>query len=120
MAYVNMHSQAERDVRGALLLDRVAELEKIEVPEDEVNAEIAKMAEYYKATADEIRESLEKQGGGVANIENNLRTRKSIEAVVAKVKVTEGEWVDESLGHAAEEVEKKKAPKKKAAAKNTT
>ena len=119
MAYGNMRTQAERDVRGAMLLDRVAEIEKIEVPESEVDEEIAKMADYYRASADEIRQSLEKQGGGVDNIRNNLKTRKAIEAVVSHAKVTDGEWIDEVAAQAvpAESEKPKKAAKKKAPAK---
>jgi len=123
MAYNNMRTQAERDVRGALLLDKVAELEKVDVSETEINEEIQKLADYYRASAEEIRESLEKQGGGVENIRNNLKTRKSIEAVIAKAKVTDGEWIDESVGQpeTAEKPKKeakKKAPAKKAAKKS--
>jgi trigger factor len=122
MAYNNMRQQAERDVRGAMLLDKVAEVEKVEVADAEVDEEIKKMADYYRATADEIRESLEKQGGGVENIRNNLKTRKAIEALVSKAKITKGEWIDESLAQpgAAEKpkkVAKKKAPTRKAAKK---
>ncbi len=89
---------------------------------EEVDEEIAKMAEYYQSTPDEIRESLERQGGS-STIENNLRTRKSIEALIAKTKVVEGEWIDEnaaataSTGEAAEDEKPKKATKKKAPAK---
>lgn len=132
MAYANMRQQAERDVRGAMLLDKVADAEGIEVSSDELDQEIAKMADYYRSTPDEIRKSLEKQGGSVENIQNNLRTRKAIEAVIAKVKVAEGEWVDESAAQpetgaeaeaaaepaAAEEVKPKKAAKKKNAGKD--
>jgi trigger factor len=120
MAYGNMRQQAERDVRGAMLLDKVAEIEKVEVTETEVDDEIGKMAEYYRSTPDEVRQSLEKQGGGVDNIRNNLKTRKAIEAVVAKAKVTDGEWVDETLGQEQEpeKPKKKKAPAKKAAKKS--
>ncbi|CAN5522864.1 trigger factor [soil metagenome] len=117
MAYANMRQQAERDVRGAMLLDKVAEMEKVEVAESEVEDEISKMAEYYRASAAEIRESLEKQGGGVENIRNNLKTRKAIEAVVAKAKITEGEWVDESLAQPEAEEKPKKAAKKKESSK---
>ena len=117
MAYGNMRQQAERDVRGAMLLDKVAEIEKVEVAEAEVEEEIGKMAAYYRASAEEIRESLEKQGGGVENIRNNLKTRKAIEAVIAKAKVSEGEWVDESLAPLEAEEEPKKAAKKKVAKK---
>ena len=43
-----MRTQAERDVRGALLLDKIAEAEKVEVTSEEVDEEIGKMAEYYR------------------------------------------------------------------------
>ncbi len=117
MAYGNMQQQAERDVRGAMLLDRISGIEGIEVTDAEVDVEITKMAEYYKASMDEIRESLEKQGGGVDNIRHNLRTRKTIEAVIAKAKITEGDWIDESVAGSEEEVKPKAAAKKKAPAK---
>ena len=121
MAYNQMQSQAERDVRGAMLLEKIAETEKVEVSKDEVDEEIGKMAEYYRATPDELRKSLEQQGGN-STIENNLRTRKSIEALIAKAKVTEGEWIDEAAAAEAapeskEEDKPKKAQKKKAPAK---
>lgn len=102
MAYHQMRTQAERDVLGALLLDKIAEAEKVEVTSEEVDEEIGKLAEYYRATPEEVRESLTKQGGTGA-IENNLKTRKSIEALVAKAKIAEGPWVDESAATSAEE-----------------
>ncbi|MEO6051138.1 MAG: trigger factor [Pyrinomonadaceae bacterium] len=117
MAYGNMRQQAERDVRGAMLLDKVAEIEKVQVAEAEVAEEIQKMADYYRASADEIRESLDKQGGGVENIRNNLKTRKAIEAVIAKAQVVSGQWIDESLAQPETEEKPKKAAKKKAAKK---
>ena len=101
MAYNQMRTQAERDVRGALLLDKIAEAEKIEISKEEVDEEIAKLAEYYRATPEEVRSSFEQQGGTTA-IENNLKTRKSIEALVAKAKVADGPWVDESIAEGEE------------------
>ena len=120
MAYSQMQSQAERDVRGAMLLEKIAETEKVEVSKDEVDEEMAKMAEYYRATVEELQKSLEQQGG-TSTIENNLRTRKSIEALIAKAKVTDGEWIDEAAeevsAESKEEEKPKKASKKKAPAK---
>ncbi len=116
MAYSNMKTQAARDVAGAMLLDLVAEAEKVEVPDAEVDEEIGKMAEYYRVTPEEIRESLEKQGGGIDNIRGNLKTRKTIEVIVASAKVAKGEWIDEA--EQPEPPEKpQKAAKKKAAKK---
>lgn len=128
MAYSQMQTQAERDVRGAMLLEKVAEIEKVEVSDDDVSEEIGKMAEYYRMPAEEMRAMLQKQqGNSEDNIRNNLRTRKAIEALIAKAKVTEGDWVDETVGaipgdeEKAEDkpAEKKAKPAKKTAAKDT-
>jgi trigger factor len=109
MAYSQMRTQAERDVRGAMLLEKVGDLEKVEVTDEEVEAEINQMAEYYRTTADEVRKSFEKDNG-LSQIRNNLRTRKAIEALISKAKITEGDWVDESVGEP--KVEKAEKPKK--------
>lgn len=118
MAFEQMKSQAERDVRGAMLLEKIAEAEKVEVSDAEVDEEIGKIAEQYRSTPDEIRESLRKQGGE-ATIHNSLRTRKSIETLVAKAKITEGEWKDPSTTAEvdAEEPKKTKAKAKTSEAK---
>ena len=125
MAYHNMRQQGERDVKAAMLLDEIAKKENVAVSDEELNEELQRMADYYRAGVDEIRKSLETQGGGLDNISGNLKTRKTIEAVVAKANVADGPWVDEK---AAAEVKaeatpreeakpKKKAPAKKKAAK---
>lgn len=122
MAYNNMRQQGERDVKAAMLLDEVAKKEGVAVTEDEVNEELQKMADYYRAPLEDIRKSLESAegGSGLDNIRNNLKTRKSIEAVVAKAKVTDGPWVDEKaaaeVAAETQEKPKKKAPRKKKAA----
>ncbi|MFL6468595.1 MAG: trigger factor [Pyrinomonadaceae bacterium] len=114
MAYQQMRKQAERDVRGAMLLEKIGDAEKIDIPEAEVEEEIGKMAEYYRTTAEDIRESLAKQGGS-ATVENNLRTRKTIEAMIAQAKVTDGPWTEEKTDDQAVEEEKPKKPSKKKA-----
>lgn len=123
MAYGNMRQQAERDVRGAMLLERVAELEKVDVADSEVDEELEKLASYYRVSADEIRASFEKEGG-IDNIRNNLKTRKAIEAVVSHATISKGEWIDETVGQPAaagdeklKKAAKKKEPAKKAAKK---
>jgi trigger factor len=121
MAYHQMQGQAERDVRGAMLLEKIAEAEKVEVSKSEVDEEIGKMAEYYRTTPDEVRSSLEQQGGE-GTIENNLRTRKSVEALIGKVKVVESEWIDEAAAaetaDGSTEDKPKKATKKSPAKKS--
>lgn len=121
MTYNQMKGQAERDVRGAMLLEKIAESENVEVSEDEVKEEIEKMARYYQTSVDEFRQSLDKEGGD-AMIKNNLRTRKAVEALVEKAKVTDGEWIDENqqmaeIADADSESEKEEKPKEKKAQK---
>lgn len=90
MAYEQMKKQAEFDVRGAMLLEKIAELENIEVSEAEVSEEIRRMADYYGRTPEEIR----MQKGIESSISNTLRTRKAVEAVFEKANVSDGEWID--------------------------
>jgi trigger factor len=120
MAYSQMRTQAERDVRGAMLLEKVADLEKVEVADKDVDDEIDNLASYYRTTADEVRKSFEKENG-LDQIKNNLKTRKAIEALIDKATVTDGEWVDETVGEPKVETEKpKKASKPKAKAEAKT
>lgn len=102
MAYNQMRTQAERDVRGAMLLEKVADLENVEITDADIDEELTKMAEYYRTTPDEIRKSMEAQQGGIENVRSNLRTRKAIEALIDNAKVTEGEWIDENQAAQAE------------------
>lgn len=95
MAYGQMRGQAERDVRGAMLLEKVAELENVEVSGDEIAKEVEQMARYYNVTADEVRAQLSRQGGE-NSIADRIRSRKAVEALMNRAKITDGEWIDES------------------------
>lgn len=135
-AYSQMRLQAERDVRGAMLLEKVAQLENVEVSEDEINEELENMSRYYGVPAEEIRKSL-RENNAELNITHNLRTNKAIKAIVEKAKITDGEWVEpkslefgmEEAAEATAETEvkaentsekKKKAEKPKAETKKKT
>lgn len=48
--------EAQRRVKMRLALEKIAELEKIEPTEDEINAEYDKMAEAYNMEADKVKE----------------------------------------------------------------
>ena len=112
MAYTQMQGQAERDVRGAMLLEKVAELENVEISVEEVNEEIERMAQYYRTTPEEIRSSLSQQQDGEANIANSLRTRKAVQALFDRAKITDGEWIDENQPVAEAEDKDGEKPKK--------
>jgi len=119
MVYTQMQGQAERDVRGAMLLEKVAELENVEISHEEVNEEIEKMARHYRTTPEEIRTSLSQQGGD-ANISNSLRTRKAVEALVTNAKITDGEWIDPNQPPVEAEENKSEEDKKATKAKKSS
>lgn len=96
MLFQRMLPQAEREVRGALLLDKIAQEENVEVSPDEINAEIENLAKFSGHTTDEVREILSREEGGENSISERLRNRKAIEVLVENATVTEGEWQEES------------------------
>jgi trigger factor len=70
--------QAVQDVKSSLLLERVAELEKIETGEDELNHEIEALAQQSKQTSEAIRARLT-QDGGLDRIRNRIRSEKTLD-----------------------------------------
>ncbi len=51
-----MRPQAEKQVKLRLALEKIAELEKVEVTEEDITAEINRIAEAYQMEADKVRE----------------------------------------------------------------
>jgi trigger factor len=70
--------QALQDVKSSLLLERIAELEKIEVGEDEVNREVEALAKQTKQTPEAVRARLT-QDGGLDRIRNRIRSEKTLD-----------------------------------------
>lgn len=95
MLFQRMLPQAEREVRGALLLDKIADLENIEISDDEVNAELEAIAGYSGRSIDEVREALTKQNGA-DGIRERIQNRQAIEILVNNASITDGEWIDEN------------------------
>jgi trigger factor len=90
-----LKAQAEADVRGSLLLDRIAEEEKIEVSKEEIEAEIAVLARNSQQTIEQVRTVLTKQGGE-SSIAGRLRNRKALDLLVENARVTDEEWREET------------------------
>jgi trigger factor len=70
--------QAVHDVKSSLLLERVAELEKIDAGEDELNHEIQALAQQTKQTPEAVRARLT-QDGGLDRIRNRIRSEKTLD-----------------------------------------
>jgi trigger factor len=78
---------AEKRVRMNLTLEAIAKAENIEVSEEEVEAELNKMAELYNLKADDLKNRLQLQGNMEA-VENDLKVRKAIDILVNNSKAT--------------------------------
>ncbi len=91
----NMRANAERqaidELRGSMLLERIAEDENLEASSEEIEAEIQAFARVSRQPISEVRDTLTKQGGD-RSIADSLRNRKALDLIVANANVTEGEW----------------------------
>lgn len=70
--------QAVQDVKSSLLLDRIAELEDINVSDDELNHELDSLALQTKQTVEAVRAKLT-QDGGLDRIRNRIRSEKTLD-----------------------------------------
>ncbi len=80
-----MKPQAVRQIRTGLVLEKVAEAEKIEVSEEAIDAEIAKMAEAYKMEADKLKGLLGERE--LEQMKKDLAVKKAVELLVAEAKL---------------------------------
>ncbi len=74
---VAQREQALQDVKSSLLLERIAELEKITVSDDELNREVEALAKQTKQTPEAVRARLT-QDGGLDRIRNRIRSEKAL------------------------------------------
>jgi len=70
--------QAVQDVKSSLLLERIAEQEGIGVAEEELQREIAALAQQSKQTPEAVRARLT-QDGGLDRIRNRIRSEKTLD-----------------------------------------
>ncbi|GKU81472.1 trigger factor [Niallia sp. NCCP-28] len=77
-----MKEDAEKRVRVNLTIEAIANAENIEVSEEEVTAELAKMSEMYNMPTDAITQAL----GGTENLKMDIKMRKAIDFLVENSK----------------------------------
>ena len=70
--------QAVNDVKSSLLLERIADLEKIGVSDEEVNQELEALARQSKQTSEAVRARLT-EDGGLDRIRIRIRSEKTLE-----------------------------------------
>jgi trigger factor len=86
-----LRAQAEADVRGSLLLEQIAQEEKIDVSSEEIEAEIQAIADSSKQPIEQVRRVLTKEGGE-RSIASRLRNRKALDLLVENAQVKDEEW----------------------------
>jgi len=89
-----LRPRATEDLRGSMLLERIADEEQIKVSETEVEAEIALLSEARRQSVEQVRAALTKQGGE-RSIADRLRSRKVLDLIAENAIVRDEEWRDE-------------------------
>lgn len=77
---------AVKRVRGTLVLDAIAEKEKIEVSDAEVNAAMAAMARSANQKLEAVKQYYESQEGGMENLQASLVEEKTLSLLLSKAK----------------------------------
>jgi trigger factor len=93
--HLSLIPKAERQVRAALILDKIAEIEKIEVNDEDLQKELELIARINKLNEEEKKRLLENERLK-KSLEDNIRVRKTIQRIIEKAKVIEGEWIEDS------------------------
>ena len=91
-----IEGQATDDLRGSILLERVAEAEGIEPTAEEITQEIEALASATKQPVEQVHAALTKQGGE-RSIADRLRHRGAVESIIENANVTDEEWREEEL-----------------------
>ena len=78
-----MRPQAENQVKGRLILEKIAALESIVPSEEDINAEYEKMANAYHIEVEKIKESIDSSA-----IAEDLKVRKALDLVKEKAVIT--------------------------------
>jgi trigger factor len=89
-------ARAEEDLRGSLLLERIAEEENIEPSQEEINQEIESFAAATRQTTEQVRAALTKQGGE-RSIADRLRHRMALDLLVENARVSDEEWREDEV-----------------------
>ncbi len=77
---------AIKAVKRDLILEAIVKAEDIKLSENELDAEIQRLAEVYNQEAEKIKEILERQGQ-LSAVEHSLKTEKALELVIDHAKI---------------------------------
>ncbi|MBR5633233.1 MAG: trigger factor [Clostridia bacterium] len=79
-----MRPDAERQVKTRLALEKIAELEAIEISEEEIEAEFGRLAEAYGMEADKVKEAVATEA-----LVADLKVKKAVDLVKESAKIVD-------------------------------
>ncbi|NLY70393.1 MAG: trigger factor, partial [Clostridiales bacterium] len=77
-------ARAEDEVRTQLVLEKIREVEQIEVSDEDIDKEIKEMAETYKQTEEELRKNLSEDD--IEYLKNSILITKTVDFLVENAK----------------------------------
>ena len=111
-----LKDSAEKTVKGQLVLATIADAEKVEVTDEDIEAEFKKMADMYGMEVDKVRELM---GANTDALKVDLKSQKTVQVIVDAAK--EGKpAAKKTTAKKATEGEEKSATKKTTTAKKAT
>ncbi len=81
----NRRDEAVKNVKTSLVIEAIAKAEDVQVSEEEVGAEVQKMAEAYNMTVEQVKEAL--RPTDLKDMEGQLKIRKTIDLLVDSAKI---------------------------------
>ncbi len=94
----NAQKQAVQQVKAFFILDRIAQIEKIYLKEEDIERRVEQIAAQYKKTKDEVRRHLEKSHM-LDEIAVNMRNAKVMEFLLKEAKVAPSKEVKQRSAH---------------------
>jgi trigger factor len=81
-------AQAEKDVRGELVLEAVAQAENINVGDEEIEQELQMMADYYQQPLEQVKEAFSERGR-LKVLTDELRLKKAADLIYDSAEIRE-------------------------------
>ncbi len=107
--------RAERQVKTRLALEKIAEIEKIEVSDNDVEEEFKRIAEMYNIDVEEVKKAIEAD-----NLKKDLAVQKAVDLVKKEAVIVKAKAAKKETAKKEENAEEKPAAKKTTAKKTTT
>ena len=82
----DQHQQAIRDVKGSLILDYISDKQDIDVSNDEIEAEIEKIAAETNRPKEKVREVLSRDSG-LDRLSGQIRNKKTLDLLQEKARI---------------------------------